>query len=169
MIKKTKYETFVNKAITLGATEAKIIEARTIITAAWVRMKCQFGCNGYGSNLCCPPHTPKPEETRKVIDCYKKAILTHNTNIGSITKIIVNLEREVFLSRYYKALGFGAGPCDLCKDCSLDQCRHTKKTRPSMESCGIDVYETARLNGYPIEVVKDNKCQENYYGVVLIE
>ncbi|MCX6112735.1 MAG: DUF2284 domain-containing protein [Proteobacteria bacterium] len=169
MIKKIKYEIFTKKAVVLGAKEAKIIDAKTIITAAWVRMKCQFGCDGYGSNLCCPPYTPKPEETRKVIDCYKKAILIHNTNKGSITKTIVKLEREIFLSGYYKALGFGAGPCRLCKDCSLDNCRHTEKTRPSMESCGIDVYETARRNGYPIEVVKNTKCKDNYYGIVLIE
>ena len=86
-------------------------------------MKCQFGCDGYGSNLCCPPNTPTPEEMRKVIDCYKKAILIHKTDLGSITKIVVKLEREIFLSGYYKALGLGAGLCCLCKfiksDCRL--------------------------------------------------
>jgi len=38
-----------------------------------------------------------------------------------------------------------------------------------MEACGIDVYATARAAGYPIEVVKNRKCEENYYGIVLIE
>jgi hypothetical protein len=38
-----------------------------------------------------------------------------------------------------------------------------------MESCGIDVFATARGNGFPIEVVKDFKSAQNYYGVVLIE
>ncbi len=38
-----------------------------------------------------------------------------------------------------------------------------------MEACGIDVYATARGNGFPIEVVKDETDDQNYYGVVLIE
>jgi hypothetical protein len=38
-----------------------------------------------------------------------------------------------------------------------------------MEAAGIDVYATARNNGFPIEVVTDEKCEQNYYGLVLIE
>ena len=38
-----------------------------------------------------------------------------------------------------------------------------------MEACGIDVFATARANGFPIEVVKDESCEDNYYGLVLIE
>ena len=37
-----------------------------------------------------------------------------------------------------------------------------------MEDCGIDVYATARNNGYPIEVVRDDRCPQNYYGLVLL-
>lgn len=80
----------------------------------------------------------------------------------------VKLEREIFLAGYYKALGYGAGPCMLCKECNVQQCVHPEDTRPSMEACGIDVYATVRANGLPIEVVKDETCEENYYGLVLI-
>jgi hypothetical protein len=38
-----------------------------------------------------------------------------------------------------------------------------------MEACGIDVYATVRANGFPIEVVEDGACEQNYYGLVLIE
>jgi hypothetical protein len=38
-----------------------------------------------------------------------------------------------------------------------------------MEACGIDVFATARANGFPIEVVRDYSCEQNRYGVVLIE
>ena len=38
-----------------------------------------------------------------------------------------------------------------------------------MEAAGIDVYATARGNGFPIEVVKDHACPQNYYGLVLID
>ncbi|WP_424357003.1 DUF2284 domain-containing protein [Methanocella sp. MCL-LM] len=38
-----------------------------------------------------------------------------------------------------------------------------------MESCGIDVFSTARNNGYTIEVVKDYNDRMNRFGLVLIE
>lgn len=169
MAAQSLYKAFINKAIELGAREAKIIPAESIATAPWVRLKCQFGCGGFNSSCCCPPHTPTPEQTRSVIDCYRKALLAHFDGVTGVTKVIVKLEREIFLSGYYKALGFGAGPCNICKECPGDWCRHPEKARPSMEGCGIDVYATARAAGYPIEVVKNRKCEENYYGLVLIE
>jgi predicted metal-binding protein len=85
------------------------------------------------------------------------------------SKLIVKLEREIFLSGFYKALGFGAGPCRLCKECNLKECVRPDDARPSMEACGIDVFATARANGFPIEVVRDYSCEQNRYGVVLIE
>jgi predicted metal-binding protein len=157
------------KAKDLGADETKLIKASTIKTAAWVRMKCQYGCSGYGSNLCCPPHTPTPEQTQKVIDCYRTALLVHCGPGADPTGIIVTLEREAFLAGFYKAWGLGAGPCFLCKTCNLKRCVKQDKTRPSMESCGIDVYQTARVNGFPIAVVKDSKSRQNYYALLLIE
>ncbi len=169
MTVKTKYDPFVKRALELGAAESKIISADSIITAPWVRLKCQFGCGGYNGTYCCPPHTPTHDQTRSVIDSYRKAILIHSPDLGRVTKIIIKLEREIYLAGYYKALGFGSGPCSLCRECPEEGCRHPEKARPSMESCGIDVYATARGNGFPIEVVKDHKSTQNYYGVVLIE
>ena len=63
------------RALVLGAGKAKVIKAASIVTAAWVRLKCRYGCGAYGSPLCCPPHTPTPAEMRRVIDCYATAIL----------------------------------------------------------------------------------------------
>lgn len=166
---KSPFRKFVHRACELGATDAKVIRAGSIVTAAWVRMKCQFGCGGFNSSLCCPPHTPKPEEMREVIACYKRALLIHCKSDVRPTKVVAELEREIFLSGFYKALGFGAGPCRLCKRCSFKECVHPEDARPSMEACGIDVFSTARANGYPIQVVTDYSCDENYYGLVLID
>ena len=160
---------FVKKACALGAIEAKVIRADSVVTAPWVRLKCQFGCGGWGSSLCCPPHTPTPEETAKVVACYKRALLIHCKADKRPTKIAAAMEREIFLSGFYKALGFGAGPCRLCKECNFEGCIRADDARPSMEACGIDVFATARANGFPIEVVGDESCEDNYYGLVLIE
>ena len=165
----SQLQSFVRRACELGAVDAKVIRAESIVTAAWVRMKCQFGCGGFNSSLCCPPHSPRPEETREVIGSYKRALLLHCKGNVRPTKLAVKLEREIFLSGFYKALAFGAGPCRLCKECNMKECIRPDEARPSMEACGIDVFATARANGFPIEVVKDYSCEQNRYGVVLIE
>ncbi len=156
--------------MTFGAGSARLIRASTIATAPWVRLKCEYGCDGYGSSRCCPPHTPTPDETRKVIDSYKRAIL-FEAERREPKKIAVRLEREAFLAGYYKALGLGAGPCRLCKqECAFDAgCRHSEQARPSMEACGIDVFTTVRRSGFAIEVVRDEDGEQHYFGVVLLD
>ena len=160
------------KALKLGAGEAKIIKASSIKTGAWVRNKCQFGCSGFGESLTCPPYSPTPEETQKVLDFYKKAILIHcqSGTKRDISEIVVEIEKEAFLSGFYKAFGMGAGPCRFCSSCNLKKwCLHPEETRPSMEACGIDVYKTSRNNGFTLEVVTSTRCKANYFGLVLIE
>lgn len=164
-----QYEPFLKRIVELGAIEAKVIQPSTVVTAYWIRLKCQFGCDGYGSSLCCPPHSPTPEQTRTTLDAYQAAILAHFGASGNVTKSMAALEREVFLHGYHKAFALGAGPCNLCKSCPEDGCKHPDKARPSMEACGIDVFSTARNNGYPIEVVVDESSEQNYYGLLLIE
>jgi len=160
-------------ALKFGARDAKAIKVSSIKTAAWVRNKCQYGCSGFGESLTCPPYSPTPEQTQKILSFFKKAILIHcDTNSKKdISDIVVKIEREAFLSDFYKAQAMGAGPCRLCSDCSLKpgRCRHPEKARPCMEACGIDVYQTARNNGFKIEVVKSHRSKANYFGVVLIE
>ena len=161
-----------NRAVELGATESKVIAVETVKTAAWVRYKCQFGCSGFAESLTCPPYSPTPDETQKILDSFKKAILIHCQS-GShvdISKVVVKIEKEAFLAGYYKALGMGAGPCRLCRDCNLKgECRHREEARPSMEACGIDVFSTARSNGFSIDTLDSAKCKANYFGIVLIE
>lgn len=38
-----------------------------------------------------------------------------------------------------------------------------------MEACGIDVFKTARDNGYQIDTQKDTYGQWNFFAMVLIE
>lgn len=166
---RSRLKVFVERACELGAAEAKIVRAGTVVTAPWVRMKCQFGCGGWGGSLCCPPHTPTPEVTASVIACYTRALLIHCNGNRRPTKIVAALEREIFLAGFYKALGFGSGPCRLCKECNFDGCIRPDDARPSMEACGIDVFATARANGFPIEVARDETSDQNYYGLVLVE
>jgi predicted metal-binding protein len=168
-------EDYCKKALEMGVDGAKRIDPQSVVTAEWVRMKCQFGCPGFGMSLCCPPRTPTPEVTRKVIDSYQKAILLHRRlekaeRSKVLNEMMVRLEIEIFLDGYYKAWSMGSGPCRLCKECDVTgSCKHGYEARPSMEACGIDVFKTARGNGFPIEVVRTHEEERNVFGLILVE
>ncbi|MBI3987348.1 MAG: DUF2284 domain-containing protein [Lentisphaerae bacterium] len=168
---KHRFDKFIKEALKLGARDARVIHPKSVATGAWVRMKCRYGCDGYARCLTCPPNSPTPEETATVLSGYRTALLLHGDDHTDITRIAVTLERSVFLDGYYKAFSFGSGPCRLCPECNLKtrECRHPYEARPAMEACGIDVFQTARRAGFPIEVVRDQGDTQNYYGLVLIE
>ncbi len=165
---KEQLQKFIQKTLQLGARQAKLISPRQVETGLWVRLKCQFGCDGYGSSLMCPPYTPRPEETRQMLDQYKRAILFESPTANT-KEIAARMEREIFLAGFYKALGFGAGPCRLCANCAFEKgCRHAEEARPAMEACGIDVFTTARTHGFTIKVLKNYREPQHYFGLILI-
>ena len=154
-----------------GVKDACIISPSDVETAAWVRLKCQFGCGGYGQCLVCPPFTPSPDQMRKVLDSYRRAVLIHFEPEANTKAIIADLEQSIFLRGAWKAFGLGAGPCYFCKACPVEeeQCRHPERARPSMEACGIDVFSTVKKMGFPIEVVRTTRQCPNYYGLLLVD
>jgi predicted metal-binding protein len=167
-------EGYLNEVIAKGVNDALVVTPSKVFTAPWVRMKCRFGCPLHGKGLCCPPHTPTWEETRAVLDSYQYAILLHRqgtTDGGkNFNEILVDLEKTLFLDGHYKAFAMGSGPCVICSECDpTAPCRNPTKARPSMESCGIDVFRTARENNLPIHTLRARGDERNIYGLVLVE
>jgi predicted metal-binding protein len=177
----------------------KLISTEIIVVADWVRWKCQYGCRAYGKHLSCPPYTPSVEETRRLIQCYERALVTRFEAIPNYTvppkrihhylwdairtmhDTMFELERYAFLSGYYKAFAMVALPCTYCEDClperegfELDQvakrfCEHQDKVRPAMEACGIDVITTVRDAGYELEVLTSMDEKITFFGLLLID
>lgn len=153
-----------------GAVGVRRVSPRRVPTAEWVRLKCQFGCDGYGQCLTCPPHAPTPDQTRRLLDCYSTGFLIYWGRVAGGRKILAKIERQVFLKGWYKAFVLGAGPCELCRECNLEgPCAHPSEARPSMEACGIDVFQTARKAGFPIEVVARRRDAPHFYSLLLVE
>jgi len=154
-----------------GVKAAKIVPTGEVQTAAWVRLKCQFGCDGYGRCLVCPPFTPTPDETRRVLDGYRRAVLIHFEPEAEIKATVAELEREVFLRGAWKAFGLGAGPCYFCESCALEpgRCRHPDRARPALEACGIDVFSTVKRAGFEIDVVRTRQQCPDYFGLILVD
>jgi len=167
--------------IEAGATHAKPVHPSTVATAPRGRLKCQYGWPGYGHGHCCPPHTPTPEQTRAILDSYHRAILFHievphmshkERHYQKYFNKLVDLEGEIFKDGYYKAFVFLAGPCRMCRPCGIEEdkgCHFPGRARPSMEGSGIDVYQTARNNGFFIRTLKEKTETNNEYCLMLVD
>lgn len=180
-MKKNDLRKYCAHALKAGAASVKLIQPSSVVTAPWVRLKCQFGCGGYDYSYCCPPHTPTHEETRKILDSYQRAILFHIQTsstpgrerlLKKYRNSLIDLEGEMFKDGYYRAFIFLAGPCSVCKECGKatgDSCDNRYRARPSMEACGIDVFQTARNNGFPIETLRDETEPRNNFCLMLVD
>lgn len=188
--KENLYERIKNKALELGASDAKVIDVAGIKTGSWTRWKCQFGCPNYGKRLTCPPHVPSYDETQQFLSEYKDAMLVQFTikltsddianydekdreNSNKMHKIMLELEKEAFLGNLYKAFSLKPGTCHLCKECGK-VCRHPREARPSMEAVGIDAFAIVRENGYAADVIdssasEDGSTQFKMYALLLLD
>ncbi len=172
---------WIARAVELGADAAQMIHPDQVVVAEWVRLKCQYGCGGYGMCLTCPPYSSPPEVTRQMLHHYRQALLLRVEGTGGdweeedrqcrrLGKVVADLERELFLAGHHRAWGMGAGPCLLCETCNLaGPCRFPRQARPSMESCGIDVFTTVRQAGWEIEVVQTPESPFRLFGLVLVK
>ncbi|MBR7148086.1 MAG: DUF2284 domain-containing protein [Firmicutes bacterium] len=152
----------VTKSLTLlkilGADEAKLIDPEQIVTGPWLKFKCQFECPLYGTRATCPPQTPNHKETREILNSYRTAILFHCKRQADTGEMARKLVRQLTLEGYYKAAAFGNG-------CGSDE----PSTVPTMEACGIDVFETAKACGFEIDRVTDGETFVNFFGLVLVD
>jgi len=165
-----------------GADQAVLVSPADIPVDERVRLKCQVPlCDSYGRNYSCPPHVPALSEFRNALSRYEKGILVRvsdtldekNTDpfrsAASLHELINLGEKEAFSMGYRFATGFIGGCCRLCETCAAvtrEACRFPFRARPSMESMGIDVIETAERAG--ISVTFPIRDRVSWIGLILI-
>ena len=165
-----------------GFNDFKWIKPEKIIVNQWVRMKCMFGCPAYGKKACCPPNMPSISECKNFFNEYKEGVIFHIPKkishkeeypawSNEVNTNLCNIERDIFLSGYYKALVTFVNPCSICKECKSEKadCVNSSRVRPTPEAFGIDVYATARLYDFPIDVLTDYEQTMNRYTFLLVE
>lgn len=170
-------ERYKEKALELGATKAKVIDAREIPVDDRVTLKCQIPrCFGYGSGAHCPPNTLKPAELKDILKKYRYGVFfikdvppevivrdkaTVKERVAAyqeVFKIVSELESMAFYDGHYLAFGFAAGSCrhtfcfqqENCQALEGKKCRFSLLARPSMEAVGIDVYQMVAAAGWDI-------------------
>ncbi|OWZ83842.1 DUF2284 domain-containing protein [Natranaerobius trueperi] len=159
----------------------KWIKARNIVIKQWVRFKCLFMCNTYGTKSVCPPNMPTIKECEKFFLEYTDAAILRveiETSSDEVSAILhdmddrlMELEKEVFFLGYYKVMTFPATICYRCEKCSrnINTCNNKELSRPTPEALGVDLFETVKKVGYSIEVLSTNNQKMNRYAILMIE
>jgi predicted metal-binding protein len=194
-------ERYAGLALEFGATDTRIITTDMVLIDERVRAKCIWPkCGGYGLSAHCPPHAPPLDEVRKIVSRYRRGLFIR-LNVAAdqiagrqarqqrlwwpstetLHKLVSKVEAEAFCNGYYLALGFGSGSCKgFCHelDCTAIQpgqgCRFPLKSRPSMESVGMDVFKMATRAGwevYPVgaSISPGDVPVGSKFGLVLID
>jgi predicted metal-binding protein len=162
----------IKSALQMGADHAVLFSIEDIEFDSRTILKCMFGCTDWGKGHTCPsrPGALSVFDYQKVLKEYSWGIIVHSTNKSISQDVSFALEREAFLKGYYMA--FSMSDCAICADCrgrSGRECANPKKARPAFHSVGIDVYKTARKFGLPIETLKDESQEQNWYSAVFVE
>jgi len=187
------------KALELGADKVTVIDTSAISVSEAVAFKCRVPrCPNYASCANCPPHAPTPEEFRRVLASFRKAILfnkrfapevmlspdqkaARTEAFRSIFQLAAKLESAAFYARRYLSFGLAAGSCHnvLCheqKACAVLEgraCLFPALARPSMEAVGIDVFQLAALAGWDMqplgrEAKADKVDRSSLTGIVVV-
>ena len=171
-------EKYRQRALELGATDAKVITTDNVVIDERVLAKCTYPkCPDYGTNINCPPYAMDLDLVRKAVNNFRYAVFAkvdvpseeiagpeaRDKNLVApwrikINKIISKIEAEAFYDGYHLALAFGSGACknifcpdNDCRALVLGQaCPHRLKARSPMEGVGMDVFTMATKVGWDI-------------------
>ena len=165
-----------------GFTDFKWIDPQKIVVAQWARMKCIYGCEGYGRTATCPPNVPSVSECERFFREYRLAAVFHFEKAVAkpedrfawtqrLYLKMLKLERDIFLSGCQKAFLLFMDSCNICPECTekRELCKQPKMARPTPEALAMDVFATVRQLGYPIEVLSRYDQKMNRYAFLLIE
>jgi len=192
---KKDLETYKQRSLELGATDARVITTDDVIIDERVIAKCAYPkCMGYGTSANCPPHAMSIGQVRKVVDEFRYGIFI-NLKVPSrditgkkssknsrlphqkkLAEIVSKIEAGAFYDGYHLALGFSSGSCKrlFCseRDCVAlipgKPCAQPLKARSSMEAVGMDAFTMATKLGWEIYPIGRSTSPEDVpYGLML--
>jgi len=151
-------------AISLGASEARLISSDDIVVDDRLAHKCiEPQCENYGLSFSCPPYVEGPASFRELIKTHPQALVIRlvipssmllsweRVDLGRVLhELVATVELEARKMGYARSSGFAGGSCKelFCQDhlsCRRIEenwpCRHPDLARPSMSGYGIDVFQ----------------------------
>lgn len=153
---------WIQTALDCGAAKAALIEQEQIVLSAEFRKICKSnGCGNYGLCWMCPPDVGDIETLMAQARSFPHALLYQTVHTledsydieGMTAGAMAHAQVSQRLQAALQARGCGAtlhltcGGCRLCDMCAKrdgQPCRFPERALPSMESYGVDVYNTAK-------------------------
>lgn len=159
------------KALALGATDAAVVPGQSIVVDESLAEKCSNPkCINYGLSKSCPPNVGGPEEMRKMLEKFSRALFF---KIEVPSEVLFSGQgREVFQLLHETAAGieqaavkmgfsgaraYAGNSCKklFCRDyaeCNVlagdGKCRNPQRARPSMSGFGINVAGLCEAAGW---------------------
>ncbi len=166
----TKYDQLAEKALALGASEAKPICTDQVVFDPRSFLKCRFGCDRWGKYWTCPPHMHISEEAfMAAFDRYENAILLQCTDPEVGQNITLAIEKAAMLT-YGAMFAMALVLCVKCNPCAYPEpCNFPHLARPSMDAYGIDIAKTIEPLGFTLKLDPDGKLLPAWYSMVLID
>ncbi|ATW28955.1 DUF2284 domain-containing protein [Candidatus Formimonas warabiya] len=161
----SKYEQL---ALDLGAINVRTISAEELVFDPRVRLKC-IGCSEYGTWRC-HPNLPSYQEAIEMLGKYQEILVIHDQDRDRLSYVARTVEKEAFLDGNFFA--YALCGCYYCKQCHLSSkgpCTNPDYRRPYCYSLGINVFDTVRPLGLPIQVLQSKDEVPNRYAFVLIK
>jgi len=160
---------YIDLALSTGAEQVIMVTPEDIVFDGRTLLKCMFGCSDWGLGCTCPskPGFLKPWEMEPLLRKYNSVLIIHSRDKKIAQKASFEVERQAFLDG--DVLAFSMSDCALCSDCAGrngEPCRNIRQARPAFHSVGIDVFATVKKLGLPIEPLKEQGQEQNWYSAV---
>lgn len=156
------YDRLVAAAREAGAAKATVINREQIVLSRSFRDICAGnGCGNYGRCWMCPPDVGEIDTLMEKVGCFPRGLLYQSIvpledsfDIEGMTagarahaRLSLRVDDAVRPLLLGERFHLSCGGCRLCDRCTKPDglpCRHPEQALPSLESCGIDVYNTVR-------------------------
>ena len=175
-------EKLIQIALDCGATQAAVVRQENIVLNAEFRAMCEANrCGAYGKCYMCPPDVGPIDELMARIREYEKGLMYQTIypledsfdieGMGEakraftrVSQRLLDALQPVLGDRALHLSGGGCGLCETCAKATDEPCRHPERALASLESYGMDVYQTTRSTGMKYI---NGANTVTYFGMVL--
>lgn len=174
----------IDLALSCGAANAACLPAEEVVLDAVFRDICQSNtCGNYGKCYMCPPDVGDIHSMMETIRTFHNAVLYQTIHPledsfdyeGMVkagaqhARVSQALESRLRASNLSEYLHLSAGGCKVCETCAKREdlpCRYPSLAMASLESYGVDVYNTSQRAG--LKYVNGQNTV-TYFGMVLLK
>jgi len=175
-------EQLIRIALDCGATKAAIIGQDAIVLNAEFRAMCEANrCGIYGRCYTCPPDVGPIDELMARVRSYERGLFYQTIHpledsfdiegmheakkaFTGVSQKLLDALRPVLGEDALHLAGGGCGLCETCAKVTDEPCRHPDRALASIESYGMDVYNTTKHT--PLKYINGANTI-TYFGMVL--